>query len=347
MWEAVSGLPEQVEQAAVAAAEVARAAVTSGALAGAEHVTNVVALGMGGSGIGHDLLAAFAAPLMSVPVVVVKDYDVPAFVGAGSLVFASSYSGNTEETLEAVTRAYERGARIVTVTSSSGGRLDGLAAGWDAVRLRVPADLPHPRAAFGSLAVSPLVVLEEIGLVPGVGAALAATVAQLRARRADVAGARARASLPVRVATAIGRTIPLIHGGGPLGAVAAARWKTEINENAKSPAFASVQPELCHNEITGWGQHGDATRQLITLVNLRHAFEHPQVARRFAPVAELMREVVADVIELRAAGEGPLAQLFDLVFLGSLVSLEMAAREGIDPGPIPIVEELKAALSGA
>ncbi|MDR3649118.1 MAG: SIS domain-containing protein, partial [Acidimicrobiales bacterium] len=116
------------------------------------------------------------------------------------------------------------------------------------------------------------------------------------------------------------------------------------NENAKAPAFAAVYPELCHNEIAGWGQHGDVTRQVLTLVNLRHDAEHPQLARRFAFVSDVLREVVADIIEVRAQGEGDLAQLLDLILVGDFVSLHLAAREGIDPGPVPVLEELKRRL---
>ena len=111
-----------------------------------------------------------------------------------------------------------------------------------------------------------------------------------------------------------------------LGAVAAQRWKTQINENAKAPAFFAAQPELCHNEIVGWGQHGDVSRQVITLVTLRQSGEHPQVARRFDLISEIMLEVVADVVAVWAEGTGPLAQFFDLVLFGDFVSLHLAGR---------------------
>jgi glucose/mannose-6-phosphate isomerase len=137
-----------------------------------------------------------------------------------------------------------------------------------------------------------------------------------------------------------------VFGAGPLGSVAANRWKTQVNENAKAPAFAAAVPELCHNEIVGWGQHGDVTRQVFTLVELRHDEEHPQELRRFDLVRELMAEVTHDVIEVRALGEGALAQLFDLTLVGDMVSLHMAAQEGIDPGPVPVLDALKRALAG-
>jgi glucose/mannose-6-phosphate isomerase len=123
--------------------------------------------------------------------------------------------------------------------------------------------------------------------------------------------------------------------------VAAARWKTQVNENANAPAFWNTYPELCHNEVQGWGQHGDVTRQLITLVNLRHEFEHPHVARRFDVVRPLLDEVVAGIEDVWAEGEGQLAQLLDLVLVGDFVSLELAAQEGIDPGPIDALNQVK------
>jgi glucose/mannose-6-phosphate isomerase len=104
-------------------------------------------------------------------------------------------------------------------------------------------------------------------------------------------------------------------------------------------------PEVCHNEICGWGQHGDVTRQVLTMVRFRHDFEHPQVARRFDLTFDVVDEVVHDVLDVTAAGEGALAQLFDLVIQGDFASLHMAVDAGIDPGPIPVLEDLKAALA--
>src|SRR5690606_16016870 len=140
----------------------------------------------------------------------------------------------------------------------------------------------------------------------------------------------------------IGRTLPIVYGGGALGAVAAARWKAQFNENPKVAAFANVVPELTHNEVCGWAQHGDATRQVFTLVTLRHDFEHPRVARRFEIVTEVCEEIVASVQTVTAAGDGPLAQVLDLALVGDVVSLRMAGAEGVDPGPVPLLDDIKA-----
>ena len=337
MFEATAGLPEQVEQAAKAASGV-------GGLPEGSWVEQIVALGMGGSGIAGDVLAAVAGPFLPVPVTVVKSYECPSFVGEGSLVFAISASGDTEETLEAASVAALQGAKVIAVTG--GGELARLAQGWGAPVIPVPANLPQPRTAIGAMSIPALVVLEDLGLFRGAGSWIALAVEQLKRRRDELVAAGG-SSQAATIARRIGRTWPVIHGGGLVGATAAQRWKTQVNENAKAPAFWSAQPELCHNEVCGWGQHGDVTRQVLTLIQLRHDGEHPQVSRRFELVADLTREVVSAIIEVRAQGDGDLAQLFDLILIGDFVSLWLAVAEGIDPGPVPALVDLKRHIASA
>jgi len=302
---------------------------------------DVLFAGMGGSGIAGDYAAAVAGP-HGTRVTVLKGYGpLPAWaVRARPLVIAASYSGNTEETLEAAQAAAAAGARMVVVTT--GGELGAMAPSWQAPVVPLPGAIPMPRAGLGAMAVPLLLLLESVGLFPGARAWVDAAVEQLRRRRP----ALVEGDLGARLARAIGPTIPLLVGAGPLGAVAAQRWKAQVNENAKAPAFVAALPEMCHNEIAGWGQHGDVTRQVFTLVELRHDEEHPQEQRRFELVRDLMAEVVHDVVEVRAEGEGPLAQLFDLTFTGDVVSLHMAYRAGVDPGPVAVLDDLKRALAG-
>jgi glucose/mannose-6-phosphate isomerase len=335
MLDAALALPEQVCEARD------RARGLDG-LPDREEIEQVVVLGMGGSGIAGDVIMASAGPYLPLPVLVFRSYHVPAFVDEGTLVFAISFSGDTEETIEAVTAAALQGARVVAVTQ--GGELGHLAESWGVPVVSVPDDIPQPRAGLGALAIPPLVVLEDIGLFPGATYWIDAAVEQLRTRRDQLAKP---ANVAESLARRIGRTMPIIHGGGGLGAVAAQRWKTDVNENAKCPAFWNTQSELCHNEISGWGQHGDLTRQMFTLVNLRHDFEHPQVMHRFNLTADLLDEVVSSVESVQAEGEGELAQLLDLILVGNLTSLHMAYQEGVDPGPIPAQESIKEALATA
>ncbi|MEY2467888.1 MAG: glucose/mannose-6-phosphate isomerase [Actinomycetota bacterium] len=334
MWDAAAGLPEQVADAAACVIE------NADGLPPHDDIENVVILGMGGSGIAGDILLASAAPFMAVPAVVVKSYTLPAFVNENSLVIAVSFSGDTEETIEAASEAVVAGAQLVVV--SGPGQLRASADSWGVPYVAVLDGPPVPRAGIGAVAIPPLLVLESVGLFPGARGWIDSAVAQLRRRRDQLIGANSSAE---QLARRIGGTIPLIHSSASLGAAAVTRWRCEINENAKAPAFTGTQPELCHNEIVGWGQHGDITRQMITLVQLRHDHEHPQVMRRFDLVSEIMREVMAGIESVEAEGEGELAQLFDLIIQGDFVSLHMADHQGIDPGPTPILGDLKVALA--
>jgi glucose/mannose-6-phosphate isomerase len=332
MWDATVAFPDQVA-AAVTAAETGVPRDWSDR---STVVSNVAVLGMGGSGIAGDVLAAVAAPEMAVPVTVVKGYDLPAFVGPDTLVFAISFSGDTEETLAAAGAAVTAGAQVVTI--SGGGALAEIGAARGGAHVALPTAIPQPRAALGAMAVPPLVLLERAGLMNGVTERLAAVVDVLARRRDQLA---VHGGPAAETARRIGRTFPLVHGSTGPAAVAAQRWKTQLNENAKIPAFWSSQPELCHNEIAGWGQGGDITRQTMTLVTLRHATEHPQIARRFSLVEEIMREVVADVIEIVSPETDSISQFFDLAYIGDFVSLFAAGREATDPGPVPILTDVK------
>jgi len=332
MFGAARGLADQVERAATSALAVSGLPDRAG-------ISNVVVLGMGGSGIGGDILGAVAGPSCPVPIVVAKGYDAPAFVGPDSLVVASSFSGNTEETIAAAVQAHHAGARLLVL--AHGGELERLAADWDVPHLPVQDGLPMPRAGIGAVSIPLLIVLERLGLASGLEAQVQATVDQLRRRIEELS---AHGSAAATLARRIGRTMPIVYGSAGIGEIAALRWKGQFNENPKIPSFTNRVPELTHNEICGWGQHGDVTRQVFSLIQLRHDHEHPRNAARLGIVAEICDEIVADVHEVRAEGQGPLAQLFDLIVYGDFVTLELAVQSGVDPGPIPILDGIKASM---
>jgi glucose/mannose-6-phosphate isomerase len=336
--DAVGGLPEQLADAH----RSARDALDEAPLPTVAEIDNIVVLGMGGSGIAGDALTAAANATLPVPVVVLKQLRTPHFIGPRTLVFAVSYSGDTDETLQMATGALDAGARVVAV--SNGGALAELARARGGVHVECPAGY-LPRAALGALVAPLFAALERIGLLPEGNAWLDQAQRQLAARRD-----KCRPEVPVpanparEIARKIGTTIPIFYGGGALGGVAALRWKCDINENAKAPAFSNVYPELDHNEICGWGQHGDVTRQVFTLVELRHDFEREQLDRRFALTRGLIEETLVQVLEVRAAGEGRLAQLLDLMYTGDWASCYLALDHDVDPGPIDAIVQLKDAL---
>jgi glucose/mannose-6-phosphate isomerase len=310
-----------------------------GAVAGLpahEQVSNIVVIGMGEAALAGDLVEAVAGPMASVPIVVHRGYELPSFVAPDTLVLALSVSGATDETVEATEAAFEAGAALVSITRSDG-YLAELAGAWGTPIVVLPDDVV-PRLELVPLSVASLLVLEQVGFFPGGREWLEQAVAQLARRRDQLAGTSSSAT---SLSRAIGRTMPVIYGAGPLGRVAGMRWKQQFNLTAKVPAFTSFVPELCHNEISGWGQHGDVTRQVFTQVNLRHDHEHPHDTARFEQVDALTLEVVADILSVQAEGDGTLAQLLDLVYVGDLAAVELALSEGIDPGPAPAVEALR------
>jgi glucose/mannose-6-phosphate isomerase len=335
---AVAGLPEQL-----AAAHEAASMVPAGALPKVDPIRNIVVLGMGGSGIAGDVVSASLNDELPVPVNVLKQIRTPAYVGPNTLAFAMSYSGDTEETVSMAKSAVERGAQLVAI--SCGGELEALARDSGALHLQCPSGY-LPRAAVGALVAPLCTVLYRLGLAPGAHALLLRAQEQLAHRR-DACGPsiEGQANPARELARRIGRTIPLIYGGGAIGAAAAYRWKCDVNENAKSPAFWHAYPELDHNEICSWGQHGDVTRQLITLVELRHGFEHPRLRLCFDATRDIIEECLHQVLSVEAQGEGRLAQLLDLMYLGDWTSCYLALQNDVDPGPIDAIFDLKQRLA--
>lgn len=336
IWGATLGLADQIETARRTFAGIA------GDLPPADGVRNVVVMGMGGSGMAGDIAELVGERSGSVPIVAVKSYECPAWVDERTLAVAVSFSGGTEETVSAARMAVERGARLVAV--ATGGDLSALAGDVGGTVVGVDGSIPMPRSGVGAVAVPVLLALDRLGLVRGVDGELDAVTTQLRARRADY---EADDSMFVGLARRLARSIPLVYGAGTLGGIAARRWKNQFNENPNAPAFCGVLSEITHNELQGWGLQGDVTRQVIEVVELRHDHEHPMQAHRFDFMNRVLDEVVHDTVEVRAAGGTPLAQLFDLVFVGDVVALLVAEAEEVDPGPIPALEDLKQYLRDA
>ncbi len=329
MRQAMLGLPEQIE------ASLAAIGTVSG-LPDSAKIDQVLILGMGDSGFGGDVAAACARPFAPLPIVVYGGYLPPSWVSSSTLVIAISESGTTEETLESLEAAVEAGASLVAITN--GGALETFARRVGAPVLPVVEPGPMPRASLGSLATPVMLALEQIGLFPGARLWIEEAVNQLRVRRDELDSPVSSAKT---LAEAIGTTMPVIYGGGTVGTTAARRWKVAFNHNVKTPAFWAPMPDLCHNELVGWTGSAVPTEQLFTQIQLRHESEHPQTARRFAYVEHQTREQMAGVLSVEANGEGPVAQLLDLVLIGDLTSLEIAAIRGVDPGPLDLVEDLK------
>jgi glucose/mannose-6-phosphate isomerase len=315
--------------------------VSVAALPSGEGVRAVVLCGMGGSGVGGDMVRSLLASRLPVPVVVVKGQTLPELCGRDTLVIASSFSGDTAETVTAYEQAVARGCRVVAV--SSGGALAALAEADQVPHARLPGDIPMPRAALGHLAGVPFGILEATGLVAPLTEEVDATARLLEglAHRlgpdVDMVSNEAK-----QVAAWIGGRVPVFWGTeGPAEAVAG-RWKTQVNENAKGPAWWAVLPELDHNEVEGWTE---GTGQGHAAVVLRHGGEPPGMRARVEATIEAVRPSGLEVRQVHASGSGPMEWMFSLVMLGDFATTYLGVLRGRDPMPIPILTGLKRRLA--
>lgn len=336
MLDRVVGLP------ADAAAGYAAGRAIEG-LPSIEGVTAVVVCGMGGSAVAGDVVRSVFRDRLSVPFEVIRSPELPAYVGRQSLVVCSSYSGTTSETLACFDEAVERGARVVAITS--GGELAARATELGLATTVLPSGY-QPRAALGHLAFGLLGILEAAGWLPStLGADVGETVRVLEALAARLGPAAPEGSnLAKQLARAIGSRVPVIWGAEGIGAVAAMRWKAQMNENAKVPAFSSALPELDHNEVVGWTAR---TGTGFFLIPLRVSDEHPAVQPRFAPSIEIARGAGLPSEEIVATGASSLSQLCSLVLTGDFVSVYLGLLRGFDPTPVVAIDGLKRALAGA
>lgn len=301
-------------------------------------IDGVVILGMGGSGISGNLLKAALGMEFKCPVRVSKGYGIPGWVGPGTLVFAVSYSGETEETLEAYGRAVAAGARVVTVSSGGSLARRGEEDGCAAVVLKTGL---QPRAALGYLSMPLLAVCQSLGL--GNYEAGVAEITELLTARAE----QWRREVPMadnpakQLAEGLLGTIPLVYGAEGLGAVAAYRWKCQLNECAKVHAFGNSLSELNHNEIMGWSPLSTQKDLRLGLVALRHPGEHPRIKDRFQVTIPLLEPRAAFSGEMRTEARSPLARLMDLIYMGDFVATYLALAQGIDPTTIDLIDEVK------
>ena len=332
----IEGLPDQVEQAWAAG---------RGLDLPAEYrdVDQIVVLGMGGSGIGGTLMSALAAADGGrVPVVSARGYGVPAFVGTRSLVLASSNSGNTEETISALDAAIKAGAKCAVITT--GGRLLEIAREHRLPTLTFKWD-GEPRSALGWSFASLLGICSRAGLLADLGDDVRDAAAAMRELREKIGRRSPEGSnLAKQIAGRMAGRLPVIVGAEAL-APAAYRWRTQINENAKSWAMAEELPEMNHNAQEAFG----LPQRIIPLLHaafLRHATMHARIRARVDATIEEMRRcgVGAEIVDV--PGERALVQMLWAIYLGDYVSYYLGLLNGVEPSPVLRLVALKDLLSG-
>ncbi len=309
---------------------------------GYQGARNIVVLGLGGSAIGGDLVRTLVLPECAVPMLVVRDYAIPAFVGPETLVIASSHSGNTEETLLTAEAARQAGAMVAVVTT--GGQLAAWAAAHalPIVRFHYPS---QPRAALGHSLILVLGILCQLGLVASKAEEVQEAVAVMRGWQSEIV-----APVPLAANAAKGLALwllgglPVIYGAGYLSEVAR-RWKGQFNENAKAWSFFEQMPELNHNAVAGF-EVPRAVGELVRVVMLLSSLDHPRNRRRFEVTQEVLERSGIQHRVVEARGSSPLAQLLSAIHFGDYVSYYLAMLYKMDPTPIGNITYLKQRLGG-
>jgi len=303
---------------------------------------NIVVTGLGGSAIGGDIIRTYAMQKAQVPVIVNRDYDMPAFVNENSLVLAVSYSGQTEETLSSYQQARQQGADIIAVTG--GGKLAEMAQDHGCAVVKIPGGLA-PRAATGYLLAPLALILEDLDIVKDVRLELNETVEVLKTLRESL---HPGVGYPQNQARAIAQDLkgclPVIWGSSSRSEIAAMRWKTQINENSKCPAYFGNFPELNHNEIVGFETPQDLLARMVIII-LRDPSDHSRVQKRMEISQGIIKDKVKKIIEVKSQGESFLAKYYYLSYIGDYASYYLALEYGINPTPVKTIDYLKAELA--
>lgn len=295
----------------------------------------LVIAGMGGSAVGGDLAAAALHGRATRPISTVRGYELDPWVGPDTLVLCASYSGDTEETLACFEAAGAAGAPRAVVTT--GGELGAIAREAGVAVMGVPGAF-QPRAAVVYMTVAALECATACGAGPSLRDELEAAAGLLRELGEEWGPDAPPESEAKALAAALAGTAPIVYGAGPTAAVAR-RWKTQINENGSMPAFASELPEADHNEVCGFDSRASAAR--FAAVFLDDSNLDQRLRRRIALTAELIEPDAAAVHRVEARGQTPVERVVSLVLLGDLVSVYLAVLAGLDPTPVPVIEDLK------
>jgi glucose/mannose-6-phosphate isomerase len=304
-------------------------------------VDRVIILGVGGSAIGGDLVRSLAESEAKIPILVQRDYSLPAFVDDRTLAIASSYSGNTEETLTAFEQALKTGAKKLAMTT--GGKLKAMAEENNVPVFKIEYKA-QPRAALGFSFLPTLGVLQRLGFLSDKSADVAETVSVLEALSAKMDEKAPMSSNPAKqLAKRLYGCLTVIYGAGIL-AEAAHRWKTQINENSKAWAFYEVFPELNHNATVGYELPKELASR-IRVVLLRSPSFHQRIKLRYEVTCELLDRAGVAHEYVDSVGSSLLSQMMSLVMIGDYASYYLAILHRVDPSPVEVINYLKKQLA--
>lgn len=302
-------------------------------------ISNVVLAGMGGSALASGMIKSW--PKLSAPFEIVRDYAVPEYVNTQTLFVASSYSGNTEETLAALEAAEEKKAQIIVVCA--GGKLAEIAKSKQYPLFLLPQNYqPRMAVLLNFKALFELfsgLDLIDASKVSELNSAIQHMKNSALSWRADTP---AKENIAKQIALDLVGKSPVIYSG-PLLAPVGYKWKININENAKNVAWCNQYPEFNHNEFLGWSSH--PVDKPYAVINLRSTFDNAQIQKRFDISKKLLGGRMPDPIEVEAQGSSEIEQILYALVLGDFVSVYLAILNGLNPTPVELIEKLKTELA--
>jgi len=335
------GMLARIKELSMQCRQAWQAAMSFKLPAGYADVDKVVVLGMGGSAIGGDLVRSLVQSESRIPVIVHRDYGLPAFVDDRTLVIASSYSGNTEETLSGFESALKTKAKKLAMTT--GGKLQELAEANNIPVFKIEYKA-QPRAALGFSFLPTLGVLQKLGFLKDKSADVAETVQVLEKLSARLEEKSPLTGNPAKqLAQRLYGCLPVIYGAG-IAAEAAHRWKTQVNENSKAWGFYEVFPELNHNATVGYPFPKEIA-QKIRVVLLRSPLFNERVKLRYEVTCELLKRAGVAYEFVDGEGKSALSQMMSLVMVGDFTSYYLAILYGVDPSPVEVISYLKDQLA--
>ncbi len=312
--------------------EAIQIGVNAGFKIGDKKFNSVLVCGLGGSGIGGKIISLLVNEEIKVPFILSNDYNIPACVDGSTLLIASSYSGNTEETLAAVREGHKRGAEIVVITS--GGELLEMAQQNNWNHLVVPKG-QQPRAMLVYSLVQQLYILRKYNLIADKELInLSEVTSFLEGEKYHIQNDALRIAKHFHLKT------PVIYSGSYFEGIAI-RFRQQLNENAKMLCWNHVLPEMTHNELVGWA----GGNETISVVYLKTDFDHPRTNYRWEISKEIIAKKTPHVGEIRAKGKNRLAQNFYLIHLTDWVSFYLSELKKIDAVEVNVINHLKTEMS--
>ncbi len=299
-------------------------------------IQNIVVAGLGGSGIGANIVENWLYDHLKVPYTITKTYDIPSFVNENTLFVACSFSGGTEETLSAVEKALAKKAKVFALTS--GGKLLDIAKAQRLDYVQIPNEAPCPRAFLGYSLTQLLYTFHKYNLIDNFFEQdLQRSITLLNNQTTQIQVWAKELADKI-----FGRNL-YVYGEQRTGALLT-RFQQQINENAKQLCHINLMPEMNHNELVGWGLDKKAYQDILVIM-LKTSFDHPRTQKRMELCKPIFAQKAHEVVDMFALGDTPIVQGFYLLWLFDWISWYLSELNGVDAFEIDVINHLKNELA--